>query len=412
MRKKIILFFLLMVMLSPMLTTGCWNRREINELAFVLASGVDRDPATGKFIVTVQIAQPSELASAKEGKGGGTKPFEVYSATGQTVFDAVRNLAKQVPRRLMWSHSGMVIIGEQTARAGVLPLIDFFERDHDLRRTNWVIVSQGEAKKALEAAIDLETLPARSLSGLLKYRAGVSTSTAVPLNDFLKALGSKSAGPVASWLEIIPAGTVEEKMLAEHPQGGKAEKKGEESLKPKGRLVGTAVFKGDKLAGLLNEPETRGFNWIKGKVVSGIIVVDCPRKKDGKVGIEIIEASSKIKPGIEDNEPVMDVAIEMEGNLGDQTCTDDLSKPETVKLLEKELAGVITGEARAVLSKTRQDYRSDILGFGEAVHKKFPRKWQEIKKHWDEIYPDLRVNVQAKAHIRRTGITTRPTKPK
>lgn len=43
-----------------MLLTGCWNRRELNELAVVLAVGIDS--AYGQYAVSVQVSEPLQMS--------------------------------------------------------------------------------------------------------------------------------------------------------------------------------------------------------------------------------------------------------------------------------------------------------------------------------------------------------------
>ena len=64
------------------------------------------------------------------------------------------------------------------------------------------------------------------------------------------------------------------------------------------RITGAAVFKGPKLVGWFDQPETRGYNWIMGKVKSGIIIVERPEVSDKYVGLELMRARSKLKPEI------------------------------------------------------------------------------------------------------------------
>ncbi|MCL6635676.1 MAG: Ger(x)C family spore germination protein, partial [Peptococcaceae bacterium] len=83
---------------------GCWSRREISELAIILAAGVDYT-ADGKVQLTLQIARPGSFAGAPTGEGGGAKEGStvwVASAAGKTIFEAQRNLAAQVSRHLYW----------------------------------------------------------------------------------------------------------------------------------------------------------------------------------------------------------------------------------------------------------------------------------------------------------------------
>lgn len=67
---------LIMLIVFLLLTTGCWNGRELNELAITLAIGLDRT-MDGQYLVTAQVANPGEVATGKGG-GGTSSPVIIY----------------------------------------------------------------------------------------------------------------------------------------------------------------------------------------------------------------------------------------------------------------------------------------------------------------------------------------------
>lgn len=81
MPRKIIVLTLLVAVI---LTGGCWDRRELNELAIVLGAGVDRLP-DGRIQLTLQLARPSAFGG---GEGGANVSMNqniawVVSGTGE-----------------------------------------------------------------------------------------------------------------------------------------------------------------------------------------------------------------------------------------------------------------------------------------------------------------------------------------
>lgn len=61
-----------LLLLATLIVTGCWDRREPELLAFVLAVGLDKGPTTGEYKIVAQIHNP--LAMTQEmGGGGGQK---------------------------------------------------------------------------------------------------------------------------------------------------------------------------------------------------------------------------------------------------------------------------------------------------------------------------------------------------
>lgn len=107
---------LLLLLLLTGLLGGCWNRREITEIAIVLGAGVDWTK-DGKIRLTVQIARPGAFYGGGEGGAGGREPTSwVVSAEGKTVAEAERNLARKVPRDIYWGHCIVLVFGEELAK--------------------------------------------------------------------------------------------------------------------------------------------------------------------------------------------------------------------------------------------------------------------------------------------------------
>lgn len=57
------------LLLLSLLLSGCWERKELNELAFVLALGLDK--AEKGYNVTMQVVIPSSISSQNAGGTGG-----------------------------------------------------------------------------------------------------------------------------------------------------------------------------------------------------------------------------------------------------------------------------------------------------------------------------------------------------
>lgn len=71
-RKAAVLCCLL---LCSILLGGCWDRREVNDVAFVMGTGLDKEG--DQYRVTMQIALPGQLGSSGSTGGGGYQWYEV-----------------------------------------------------------------------------------------------------------------------------------------------------------------------------------------------------------------------------------------------------------------------------------------------------------------------------------------------
>ncbi len=380
-------FWLIIVILF---TNGCWSYHELNQLAVVAGTAIDRGKKPGTVQLTLQIFKPSASQSGGggDGTGGGgsgqQQPFIVKSRTGKTIFDAAQNFLAETDRKLYWPHNQVIILGNEQARQGVRLVLDYFVRNNEPRPTMWILVAEDKAGAILNAPGDLEKVSAMEISQLIQAQSFSSKNVMINLQDFATRLLSKTVAPIATLIKINEVG-------------------GKKRL----GLSGTAVFKGDRLVGTLDGRQTRGVLWVQGKVKQGAIIINVP---GGKAGLEIARSRTKVKPVLFKNKLKIKVSIHEEGNLNCQMSPEDLTKPEKLKSLARREAIVIKNEINAALAKAKE-FNADIFGFSEAIHKSNPKEWRTMKEKWDQIFPRLQVDVDVNCVIHSVGLTIPPLAP-
>lgn len=388
MNRKFIMLGMLILVLA--VNTGCWNRRELNELAIEVAVGFDK--AGDQYRITSQVVDPGEVA-AKEG-GSGRTTVITYQATADTPFEARRKMTTMSPRKIYSAHIRMVVIGEELARDGIKNFLDFLSRDHEHRADFFIVVAKGtSAENVLKILTPLEKIPANELFDSLKTseRAWAPTS-GVTLHDLLSDLVSKGKHPVLTGLKVKGSQEIGES------------KENIEVMDTPTQLqyTGLGVFKKDKLVGWLNETESKGYNYIMDNVKSTVGHIRCP--KGGKAVLEVIRSKADMKGKVKNGKPEADVEIRLEANVGEVECKGlDLTQTNTIYEMEARSAEKIKEFAEKTIKKAQKKYKADIFGFGEAIRRADPKFWKQIEKNWDQEFPDLPVNVKVDLKIRRTG---------
>ncbi|AET58582.1 Ger(x)C family spore germination protein [Paenibacillus terrae] len=383
--------FLFLILTLVLLLTGCWNRKELNELAIAVGMGIDKHG--DQFRVSVQVVNPGE-AAAKKGAAGGA-PATLYTAEADTVFEAIRKITTISPRKMYFSHLRICVIGESIAREGIAKALDLLSRDHQFRTDFYIVVSKGtSAEDTLKIMTPLDPIPANDLySALETSERNWSPSMTVTLDELITALTSEGMQPILTGLQIIG-----------NTEMGESNKN-VQTIAPPARLQysGLAVFRKDKLIGWLNETESRGYNFILGKVQSSVGFVACPQ--GGKVVTEIIRTQTAIKGSVNRGEPRIKVKMQVEANVGEVECQGlDLTKVSTIYELEKKEEEKIEEIMKSAVRKAQKSYKSDIFGFGEAIHRANPKTWNSLKKNWDrEHLAELPVDIKVDFKIRRLG---------
>jgi spore germination protein KC len=389
MKKPLIGTLLLLAVI--LWTSGCWNYRELNQLAVVAGTGIDPGKKPGTVQLTVQLFEPNAAQSGGDGGGSGggggggqQQPFIVKSQSGKTIFEATRNFLTETDRRLYWPHNQVIIIGREQARRGVRPVLDFFVRNNEPRPTIWVLVAQEKAEAVLKVSGQLEKVSATEISQLIQAQTASSKNVMINLQDFVSRLLSKTTAPVATLVKVNQA-------------GGKG----------KLSLAGTAVFKADRLVGKLDGRQTRGLLWVLGKVQRGAIVVKAP---GGKASMEITRSRTKVKSVFNKGKVKIKISIREEGNLDCQMSPEELTQPEMLKTLARRETAVIRGEIGAALVKARE-LKADIFGFGDLIHRSHPKEWRKMKRKWDQIFPRLQVETDIRCGIHSVGLIIPPLAP-
>ncbi|OMF90367.1 Ger(x)C family spore germination protein [Paenibacillus sp. FSL R7-0337] len=386
----LLLFFSLAVL------PGCWSRKELNELAVVMAMGIDAAPEG--YAVSAQVLNSGEARSTK-GAAGKSLPVLTYKAVGQTVPDALQHMLSTAPRTLYLSHIRVLVLGEKLARQGVSDILDFITRNHQLRSDFFLVVAKNsQASDILEINTPFEQIPASSLySSILVSHKNWAATGKVTLQQFILELERGGSNPIMSGVRLN--GDVSE--------GGTI--KNIESIVPKTQIVqaGIAVFKKDRLVGWLNESSSKTLNYTLNEVDSSNGIVSCP--DGGKVGFIITRSESRILPRLNSaGEPEFTLSIHAESDLTTVNGTLDLTKPANIALIETRIENKFINNMEGNIQSVQQDYSSDIFGFGEALHRKYPRVWKKYRDGWDDHFKHVKVRIACKLQIRRIGSIVQP----
>ncbi|HWO76421.1 MAG TPA: Ger(x)C family spore germination protein [Bacillus sp. (in: firmicutes)] len=389
MKRKFLIF--IMCLSFVLIMTGCWTRKELNDLAIAVAMGIDK--VDKQYLLTVQIVNPGEIA-AKQGSGLST-PVVVFQEKGETIFETLRKITTNAPRKVYLAHLRTLIFGEELAKEGIRKTLDFLSRDHELRPDFYITVAKdARAEDILKILTSLEDIPANKLYNALETSENVWAQTMSVTFDTLNSkLMSEGANPILTGV-----------MKTGDTQSGGA-KQNIENIDPPIRLKynGISVFKGEKLIGWLNEEESKGVNFALGEVKNTIVTTSCPQD-EGKLALEIVRTNQSLNTTIKNGQPVGTIKLYIDANVGDVECTDlDLMKVSTIYDLENKAEEKIKGQIISSIEAAQKKYQSDIFGFGEALHRSEPEFWNELKKQWDKRFADMPVHVNVTVKVHHTG---------
>lgn len=371
---KSLWFFLLLIICASLLT-GCWDRRELEERASVLAIAIDQDEADENlYKLTVQIPIPIKIAGSS-GKGGGNNAdaVKIMSVTGRTVTDAASNLQMRLNQRVFLGHTRILALSEEVARKGIQDIMDGFRREPQIRRLLWPIVVKGKASSLLEIKPGIEPIPVVFLMGLIENGMKLGRIPDQTLGDYFNQTSNLTMEPFLNYVEAS---------------------KTEVSWK------GIAVFRGHKMVGILDHVQSWSLLQLRNEKPGGDIVIPLPKTKNGYVSFRPHFVKKKV---IIDKEFSATYQCELQGDIVE--LTEDLNIPaeqfivQMQALIKKEMEN----RAKKLLQQLQKQYNSDILKLGLTLRAKhYDEYW---KKHdWKEDFRDFPIRVKYTIKLRRLGM--------
>lgn len=382
---KSVLLLLVICGTTPFLS-GCWDRIEITDLAIVTAAAIDKKD--NQIELSVQVFIPSSISSGGgqggPSQGGGAVTTLVRHEKGSNISDALSKLQSKLPRKVFWGHCKVFVFGEKLAKEGIQEQLDFLLRHPQPREKANMYVSKGKARPILESLPPLEHYSGEVLRELSDLHIGML----VTLQDLDEMLTGKPQAAALPIVKILPPG------------------KGEKKLQGIPYIVGTAVFKKDKMTGMMTEKETRGLLWLRDEMETYTVTFQ-PKGVKGEISLNPVTAKIKKIPQIRNNKWKLLVKINTEGTVIQNGTKLNLSSPKSLKAAERAYQKDIERRIKMAFLHIQQK-KADILGTGTDFYRKYPKQFNLNENHWDEIFAEMEVEIDVVAHIRRQGYINKP----
>ncbi|SFL72347.1 spore germination protein KC [Paenibacillus sp. 1_12] len=374
---------LLLLMLASTLLSGCWDRTEINDVAFILISAIDLEK-DGKLRYTVMVPLPGQMGGATGGGGGGGsgggKSYYIDSEVGNTYRECHMKLQGRMSRRMFLAHRRTILVGEEMARKGIRDLFDTVPRSPESRMTTYLVVTQGKAYDMLQSTPKFEHFPSEAIRELIKSKSVMD----INFKDFGIALSLRGADPVAVYMDV---------------------KNSEKGIEPSKEvsLKGYAQFRKDKMVGTLEDDAALGLGILNGqKMISHSIALQAG---DGQfMSARIFEASTTIDTLLVDQQLQFKIGVKIKATLMEDSTHYDLSQTEKSLNVEADISKRIKHALQELIDASIKN-KADSGQFGSAVWRTYPAAWKsQFENDWPQGLKDAKFDIQVQSSLVDTGL--------
>ncbi|MBO0999926.1 Ger(x)C family spore germination protein [Bacillus sp. SD075] len=395
-RKRLVLFLML---ICTIFTSGCWDKKELNEMAIVSAVGLDRNKE-GKLVGTFQIINPSNVAGALQGGGGTNPPISIYRATGDNVLELDSIASTKISRDMYFAHANLIVIGEELAKEdGINDFFDAFERSPEFRATTRIVIARGvKAKDIVETLTAIDKVSAEKIIKTIETTEKIQgKNISINLQEVIKNLLSTGKEPIISGFTVKGNTGKEAKM----------DNTMSSDIEANPTAAGIGVFKDGKLIDWLDGDKALGSMWVLDRIENTNLDMDWEGKK-GAITYQVIRQKTNVRAKLVNGKPKISIKVRAEGDIREANVPLNLTDMHVLKDLEKKFAKDLKKEMEGAIVRAQKN-KTDIFGFGEIMHESHPKEWKKIEKTWDDVtFPKLEVDVQVETFIRRTGLRNKP----
>ena len=378
--RKILLVVIILITL-----TGCYNYRELNDLAIVSAISVSK--VDEEYNVIVQVVKPKK----EQDTSNINQPnFITFKSKGETLQEAFRLIVKESPKKIYGAQMQVLLLDESVAKDNLSDILDFFAREPEVRNEFYVLVSKND--NVLEVLTPLDNISSQNIMESLeannKY---LGYANLVTFNDLLAYYQN----------ERIQIALPSIYLTGNNNVGDEEENIDASKVDTSVVLGPLAIFKGNKLIGYLSEEESLAYNIVMDNITNALITNKYDDDKyivseliKSKTDLEVDSKNNKINITVKGNAAIKEV------NYNNINLKDE----NNVKKIEDDLNKKIEKLVKNSIKNVTKKYNSDIFGFENLFYKEDYKYYKQIKDKWsDKIFQNLEIKVDSKFEIVEQG---------
>jgi Ger(x)C family germination protein len=361
--------FLVILLILPIVLTGCWDQRLL----------VNRTLLNG---ISFDLTEEGNIAAAVralniQSKGGGLFEIsdELVEAERPTIVGLGLDVDSKISGEIDASKAHVLIIGEELAKKGIHPFIEFFYRNRESYLSSKIVISKGKGKDIL--SVEKEKSPIAFV--ILQLLQGAEADTVIPKKNTFTV-----------WNNILDPG---KDMVLPYL----------ERVKPdKVTVAGVALFNDDRYTGSTIPKEKSGIllSLMNQLDKTNRMALILGSKKDGQsISFATRDLTRNLEVQVNQDEKIT-CKINLNIDIEVISYPQDIKNELNIKKLNHDLSNELTKQAKEI-TDTLVKANCDAFGIGRQISSFHPELWKKI--NWDQEYKNVQIEPVVKVNIIKTG---------
>lgn len=359
--------------------TGCWDKVEINDRAFVMGLGLDK--AEDMIKATYTIPNLPVIT----GQGNGDEKNFVKNTEGKTLLEANSKITNIINTKITFDHTNVIVLGSSFVQDpdAIKMTFDYFVRSPEYALSLLLVTTDGEANKLLQAKPNADEPNSIYISELFQgNKSDELGKFKTTLLDFITSIEeSKGVG-------ILPVLNYKDKEI---------------------RMEGLVILKDYKKCAKLNIGQITAYNWIRGQG-KGVYITEKETLDVKNISYKISQINRKVTFKKTNQGMDIKISIETEGDIIEFKLKKDekeknIFDKKDISEIEKVIKEGMESEMNAILDIIQKEVGADIIDLSKDFKIQEGKLWEEVKEDWEQYFSSANIQVEVSPHVRRIGMT-------
>jgi spore germination protein KC len=402
---------LLMFLFIVCLLTGCWDKEELEDKAYVIGLGIDHSNHKGKIKVTMLLANP-EVGSMQGGGGSTEKPREIITFAANDFIAAKGTANSIISRSISYELLKIFVVSEEYAKnKNFMKIFSDVLRDKEIRMDSYLAISKENASEYfLKNHPKMETRPHKYFQYMVKH--GIENGL-IPDSTLFRFFNTTERG-TDLFLAMYTS--------AEKDKNPKVQREDEYiagQLNATGELddtqfIGSAVFRDGVMIGKLNGQETRTVNILDDTTNIKDILMDLPdpfSNKDRQFAARVLKTkSNKVKMNLKGARPKIDITIPLKIEIMSNPSMVNFTKARNRQIVKRQIANQLKKVNESLFKKTQTKLKGAPYPLSTYARRHFGTIQEYKKFNWRKSYLNTDIRVHPSIEIIDYGKQTKTLK--
>lgn len=355
---------LLIMCMSVLLLTSCWDSQDTNKQSIAISVGVDYVDDDIQF--SGEMAKLTPTANKEKAEASDVYRMLSY---GKTFEEARRSYESITPAPVFLGATRIVIFGKNHAKRGIGPYLNRIDRMYDYRKTLLAVVGRETPTEIFKVKVEKTISVGFLIEDIIEQLARRGEALYSNVGDILSDVALGDIGYLLPYVGV-------EKGAIEY--------------------LGLAVMKDSKLVGTIDSEESLGVMYVLAKKLRIAEVINSTKKDKNKFSLRTFIKKRKIKADYIDEKVVINIDLDLEAQLRYQYDTESVSD-EDIKKLEIRTSNKIKNDIKVVIDRAQKEFKCDIFGFARYFRAEHPKVYEKID--WEDEFNKAKINVNVKTRI-------------